>query len=239
VIILAAGAGRRLYPLTKDKPKCLLELEKDFTILEHIVSNLPKQIKEIMIVCGNGEKEIQNFVLEKLHKYNLPIQLVKNDFKFKENFYSLYLGLSKVEEGQDVIIINSDVVSDKSIFRDLLAADGSSLVVDIRKELDEEDMKVQIENGYIKKIGKNLDPKVCQGEYIGLAKISSKDIHSLKEALESMINNKIEDWYERAFQIMIDKGAKLGVVDTRNRVWCEVDTLEDLEKARKCYAKIK
>src|SRR5205823_6362995 len=69
-LVLAAGAGRRLEPLTRDLPKTLLEVAPDTTILDIALSNLAASgITDVVVVTGFAAHQIDDRVelLEKKH----------------------------------------------------------------------------------------------------------------------------------------------------------------------------
>jgi len=231
-IILAAGMGKRLRPLADDKPKCLIDLNNKDSILSLMLKKLLafKEIEKIRIVGGYKFDVLKSYIEKNFP--NERIEVIKNESYDRENYYSLFTGIKDLQQN-DVIIINSDVVAKKEIIDRLINSEDTSLTIDNREDLDEEDMKVMLKDGIIVKIGKQLDPNESHGEYIGVAKIKKEHVSLLKESLVFMINNSIEDWYERAFQIMMEKGCKFIPVNTDGLPWTEIDTFDDLEHARR------
>lgn len=101
-VILAAGKGKRMRPLTFKKPKPLLKVEGK-TFLEHILDSFPVQINEIIIVIGYKGEEIRKFLGDKyknkkiyylvqknLNGTGTALLLAKNYFKPKERFLIVY-----------------------------------------------------------------------------------------------------------------------------------------------------
>ncbi len=231
-IILAAGMGKRLRPLTENKPKCLIDLNNKDSILSFMLKKILtfKEIEKIRIVGGYKFDVLKSYIEKNFP--NERIEVIKNKSYERENYYSLFTGIRDLQQN-DIVIINSDVIAKKDIIDKLINSDDTSLIIDNREDLDEEDMKVVVKDGVIVKIGKQLDPHKSYGEYIGIAKIKKEHIPLLKESLTFMINNSIEDWYERAFQIMIEKGCKFIPVNTDGLPWTEIDTFDDLEHAKR------
>ena len=80
-IILAAGKGERLMPLTSDTPKSLLELENGTTLLESQLITINKTvIDKVVIVTGNLTEKIESKVQRYSKEYNIDIQIVYNPF---------------------------------------------------------------------------------------------------------------------------------------------------------------
>ena len=106
-IILAAGKGERLMPLTSDTPKSLLELENGTTLLESQLININKTgITKVVIVTGYLTEKIESKVELYREKYNIDIQIIYNPFyDISNNLLSLWQAKHEMES--DFIIILS------------------------------------------------------------------------------------------------------------------------------------
>ena len=111
VLILCAGYGRRLNPLTLEKPKPLLKIN-EITLLENCI-NLIKflGIKKVMINTFYLNKEIENFISVK--KFNLDIQII-NDGKEILNTGGGILNMINSSNELDFMTLNPDTVWDKN-----------------------------------------------------------------------------------------------------------------------------
>ena len=238
-IILAAGRGKRLKHLTLRRPKCLLELDKK-SPLEMIIENCLKcNLYDFLIIAGHGILFIKRKLKEIRKTYPAPkYKIVYNPYyKEKNNCYSLYLALLKSGDKEDILIINSDVIFDEKILLNLLKTKQTSLIIDDAKKLTREGMKVFLEKGKITDINKGLNIRKSYGEYIGLAKISRKDIPLLKNSLKKIIKKDPGLYYEDAFQLMFKKVEFLPC-STHRLKWAEIDTKKDLECAKKLAKEI-
>ena len=104
-IILAAGRGTRLYPLTKVQPKCLFQLTEDTTVIQRIIEQICKYDNEakITVVLGFMKEKIK----EKLE--NEKINFIENPFyEVTNSIASLWFAKEYLTE--DTIILNSDIV---------------------------------------------------------------------------------------------------------------------------------
>lgn len=232
-IILAAGRGKRLKDLTLQKPKCLLEIKGE-TLLEKIIKNcISFKLNDFLIITGHGKEFIEK-ELKGIENSDFNYQTLYNPFhKEKQNCYSLFLAVSKIKNS-DIVIINSDLVFDQNILKHFLKTNGNCLVVDKEKKLGEEEMKIRIENDRLVDISKNIDPKKCFGEYIGISRINSGHINLLRKSLERIILKDPSKYYEDAFKSMFSSTDFL-ISETNGLKWVEIDTPSDLEYAKKIF----
>lgn len=234
-LILAAGCSNRLKPLTEKIPKTLLALNENTKIIDCIIENcLQHNIRDFYIVTGHGHKELELH----LKKYDLNFEFIHNpEYAHKGNVYSYYLGLQKIDD--DYILINSDTIFHADILKNLLAdAAQNALSIDDVKELSAEEMKIIHDNKRINKIHKTLAPKNAHGEYIGVAKFSHQAKNNLLQAVEEILKSDDSLYYEDALQKAIDNNLIITAVSTSGLPCMEIDTPEDLAKAKKLIAQI-
>jgi choline kinase len=233
--VLAAGAGRRLAPLTDDLPKTLLSVDGDTTILDIALANLAAVgLEEVVIVTGFAADQIERRVADLQRRHGVRLRLVWNDkAEIWNNAYSLWLARDFFESG--VLLCNGDTVHPVSVERTLLAHTPREIVIalDDRKTLAEEEMKVVLgPQGSMIKINKALDPATAAGEYIGLTRIESAAGEKLTEALEATWRRDTGLYYEDGFQEYVDRGGIVEVAPIGDVSWVEVDNHADLERAR-------
>lgn len=230
-IILAAGQGKRLRPITRQKPKTLVEIGEK-TILDKILYNLEENnFEEAVIVTGYREKEIK----EHLKGYKgLKITFVKTDKpKETDNIYDLWKARKHFEE--EFYIINSDTIFGSKDLSNLVSDKNSRLLVDLDKGQKDEEMKVKIENDKITNIGKTIGKG--DGEYIGVSKISKELAKDFKNNIDQIIEEgKTKEWYELIFKNLLRKSKEINYTPTKQK-WMEIDNKEDLKKARKIFQK--
>lgn len=109
-IVLAAGEGKRLRPLTNTVPKCLLPY-KDTTILQRLIYQIKKHgIEEIIVVVGYQK----NSVINKIKKIK-GIKIAVNDrYKTDTNIYSMFLAVNKAMDNkvEDVVVFEADMIAE-------------------------------------------------------------------------------------------------------------------------------
>lgn len=231
-IVLEAGEGKRLRPLTNSLPKCLLRLNEK-TILEHQLENLIESgIREIVLVVGYHSERI----IGKMDEWDLDLALkyIHNPIYYKTNtVYSLWL--AKNEMNEDFIFLNGDVLFHKDALRRLIASRHETCLAIQSKSLKEEEVKVRAIDNRIMEIGKKIKPSEAQGEFIGLARFSAKVNDVFKDKLDEVVaEGKIKAFFEVAVTRML-KNHEIFAVDVSDLPCIEIDTYEDFCQAKEIY----
>ncbi len=235
-MVLAAGAGRRLEPLTADLPKTLLPVDGDRTILDIALANLRHAgMDEVVVITGFASHRIEERKADLEAAHDVRLELVFNDKALEwNNAYSLWCARDHFDQG--VILCNGDTVHPSSVEDAVLAARGDDdllLAVDAEKSLGEEEMKVQLtDDGLLKRITKLMDPAEAQGEYIGLTLIEPEAAAPLADALQATFERDPQLYYEDGFQELADRGGKVRAAPIGTVEWVEVDDHADLARAR-------
>lgn len=227
-IILAAGQSSRLRPLTDDKPKCLLPMGPK-TILDWQLEALQSiGVQDIVMVVGYRKEMIQEHIAATYPELNVKY-IVNNDYLKTNTLFSLNLAL--LEYQGDFYYLNADVVFDEQILQRLAPhKNGGYLAVD-RKQCREEEVKVIVSGNQITEIGKHLNPDVCYGEFIGVAKFSGEFAERFRQTVhrEAVAGNEMK-FFEHALDHMDDKTG-MTAVDITGLPCVEVDFPEDYEYA--------
>ncbi|MGL4670377.1 MAG: sugar phosphate nucleotidyltransferase [Methanobacteriaceae archaeon] len=229
-VILAAGFGSRLMPLTKDIPKTLLEIE-GMTILERLITqSIDNGINEFIIISGHKKERVEEKAQDLINKYNIKIDILENKDYLTTNTSVSTLIATKIAN-EDIILINGDNVFDKKIMDNIVSSSGTSLVIDNVKNLNEESFKLKIENGIVTEIGKHIDIASALGEFIGVSKVAKSDFPEFNSILEDLINKDPQNYYDYAFKTLSEK-TKIGFVYTEGAKWTEIDDKNDWEMAK-------
>lgn len=236
-IILAAGVGSRIRPLTDNTPKSLLMVGGK-PILERMISHIESVgIKEILIITGYLEDQIKNFVAEKFP--HLDIEFIRNDkYSSTNTGYSLMLAKDFVN-GDDFVKFDADVVFEKEVLARLINHPHSTcLSIDKNIHLEKEEVKVICdENNKVLKVGKKLDPKLSKGESIGIEKISKEAGALLFDILTEMMKDEKNhnEYYDDSYTTLVEKGIPFHAVDITGLKWVEIDTHEDYQHANTLF----
>ncbi len=236
-IILAAGVGSRIQPLTDNCPKTLLQVG-GVAILERMLTNIRScGIDEVIIVLGYLHEQIESFVQQNFP--DLVVRFIINDrYRETNTGYSLMLAEEMVGESS-FVKFDGDVVFDVEILRRMLAGDGANqLCIDRNIQLDAEEVKVTLSSGTrVAKVSKSLAPAEAVGESIGIERISSGTATLLFAELRAMMQDprNLQEYYEGAYELLIENGAAFEALDITGLAWTEIDTHEDFETAARIF----
>ncbi len=236
-IILAAGMGSRIRPLTDNCPKCLLKVG-GITILERMITNIREcGIADMIIVLGYLDSKVENFVANTFP--DLSVQFVVNDrFAETNTGYSLMLTEALTRE-TGFVKFDADVVFDKNILRKLIDSDYENcLCIDRNIQLDAEEVKVVVEaDNRVVEVSKTADTKLAIGESIGIEKISSTCAKALFAELRAVMAQSAnhQQYYEFAYEKLIEKDTSFHALDITGLDWTEIDTKEDFLSANQLF----
>lgn len=252
IIILAAGWGSRLRPLTDDRPKCMVEVNGK--------SMIERQL-DTMHSCGIKDEDItivagyRSDVLKRRFQ-DTAIQFIVNEaFDTTNMVYSLMCARSLMEEEEDVIISYGDIIYGGPVFRKILEAeDDMSVIVDdgwqeywsrrCENPLEDAETLMFDEDHYLTEIGqKTTELAKVQSQYIGLMRFKGGGLRALLDLSAEAAKRsekgerlwRTDRTYEKMYmtdllQGLIDEGYKLRAVHIQ-RGWYEIDDCEDLKVA--------
>ncbi len=234
-IVLAAGAGRRLAPLTDDLPKTLLPVDGETTILDIALSNLAAiGLDEVVVVTGFASHQIDQRLPDLQARHGVQLRVVWNERALEwNNAYSLWLARDFLVGG--AMLCNGDTVHPVSVEKTLLAQEPREilLALDDQKTLADEEMKVVLgPTGSMQRINKAVDPREAGGEYIGVTRIEPAAAEGLADALEATWRRDPNLYYEDGYQEYADRGGLVEVASIGDAEWVEVDNHADLERAK-------
>jgi len=242
IIILAAGKGERLYPLTKNTPKPLIDLGNGETLLERQLNYLSNSnvIDEVIIVIGYLYDQIES----KLKNFNtkLKIKTIYNPFyEMTNNLITLWL--SKYEMNNDFLIANGDNIIASDVFRDLVneTKEGIFLTICYRDKYSEEDMKVNLDNNNkILRVSKEI--RLGDAESVGLVKVSGEKFRKIyQDVLEELVKNKnyLNKFWLETFNVLANNGVEINSFEIDKDKWREVDFHFDLHDIIELIKKFK
>jgi len=237
-VVLAAGVGSRLRPLTDDRPKCMVEVNGR-SIIDRLLIQAEKtgRFQEAVVVTGYLPEQMEQFVNLWEGKHQLPVRIVHNaQYETTNNGYSLWCARQWLTDG--FVLCDGDVVVDDIVIERIANTDQSALAIDAASRLDEEAMKFQLDaSRRIVALAKTISVANGEGESIGLCHIRGEDATSVVEQLDKLVREgELQEYYERAFQELIREQGDLYVVDVGDCRWVEIDNHADLQKAKDTFA---
>lgn len=242
IIILAAGKGERLYPLTKNTPKPLIDLGNGETLLERQLNYLSNSnvIDEVIIVIGYLYDQIESKL--KSFSTKLKIRTIYNPFyDMSNNLITLWF--SKYEMNEDFLIINGDNIIASDVIRDLVntTAEGIFVTICYKEKYHDEDMKVNLDsNKKILRVSKEI--KHGDAESVGLVKVSGEKFRKIyQNALEELVRNKeyLNKFWLECFNLLVNKGVEINSFEIDKNKWREVDFHFDLTDIKELIKKFK
>ena len=230
-LILAAGLGTRLAPITDGRPKSLVPVNGTPILMKQLDNLHRNGIYNITIISGYKAD-----ILEKtVHERYPEINIIENvDYAATNNMYSAYLGRTAVENHK-FLMMNADVFFDASVMAALMDfAAPDAIVTDIGRYIDES-MKVVEKDGRLIEISKAIAQRNALGVSIDVYKFSAEGGNAFFRKCAEYIEekNELKKWSEVALNGILDEVEfKACPLDGR---WFEIDDAKDLEAAEKLF----
>lgn len=231
-VILSAGQGKRLLPLTKARPKCLLPISGR-TILEWQVRSLAANgIGDVVVVTGFEAAAVDQ-AIQRMHVPGVQVRSLFNPFyAVADNVGSCYV--ARPEMTGDIVLLNGDTLFEPEVLAQALARARRPITVAIdRKErYDGDDMKVCVDGDRLTAIGKRLQPAEVDAESIGMLIFRGTGAARFQAGLEAVMRR--EDGLTRWYLSVVNELAEDGIVGTASiegLEWGEVDFPVDVARA--------
>jgi choline kinase len=234
-VILVAGIGSRLRPITDTRPKALAPVGSETILGRAVRLLLDFGISRLILATGYREDAVR----ESLAGLASEVIYCPNPrYDSTQNSVSLALCRDAVA-GRSFFKLDGDVVFDAELLQRIAAPRAELAVgVDASRKLDAEAMKVVVDGKRITRFGKGVPLAESHGESIGIERIDGAASGKLFSALEARVAAGVTQlYYEDVYSEMIGRGElEAEVADVSGLRWTEVDTFEDLETARQLFA---
>src|SRR4051812_15090237 len=228
-VILSAGKGSRLLPLTAERPKCLIDLSGK--------SLLDWQL-DVLQACGTADIVVvtgfRDHLVDETAARRSGVRTLFNPFyHVADNLGSVWM--ARAEFDRDLLLLNGDTLVSTPLLQRVLAAETGpiAVTVDEKEDYDSDDMKVLRDGDRLRRIGKALEPGDYNAESIGLLAFRGDGAAIFIAQVERMMRSPegTRRWYLRAIDALAQGGADIRTVSIRGESWQEVDFPEDVDKA--------
>ncbi|MFN0194862.1 MAG: NTP transferase domain-containing protein [Aestuariivirga sp.] len=238
VVILAAGQGKRLLPLTAEVPKALLDIGGKTLIARQIEAFAACGIRDFAVVTGYAAPRMEQALAAIAAARGLEISTVFNPFfAVSDNLASCWMARHAMTG--DFIQVNGDNVFRSDLVQRLLDAPAAPAAVATNRKdaYDADDMKVMLDGARLTEIGKTLPVDTVDAEAIGFYLFRGSGAAAYVETLERSMREPqgLKQWFPSAVGSLA-KTIPVATIEMNGIGWCEVDVPADLQHARHLVA---
>jgi choline kinase len=243
-IVLAAGRGTRLRPLTNAKPKCMVDLCGRPILTQHISGLRKAGCTQIEIISGYRSDKI---------RAPFANLIINKEFASTNMVFSLFYGLNNINPESDVLISYGDSVYEPRVIRALLDCKSPvAITIDLSwlevwkkrfdNPLDDAETLRLNPDGSLREIGRRASNlRHIEGQFMGLVKIRKNALGPVREVWENLETISTEDSRQRNkidmttfIQVLIELGLPIATVPLSHG-WLEVDSKSDLQLYETLY----
>jgi len=227
-IILSAGQGRRLSPLTDRRPKCLIELSGRTMLCWQLRALEAAGVEDAVVVTGFGANLVDAEVA-RIGLSRLKVRTLFNPFyALADNLASCWL--AKREFDREVLLLNGDTLFETAVAERLIGAPDAeiTLAIDRKETYDSDDMKVQTEGPRLCAIGKSIE--TYDAESIGFLRFSAAGAARFSHAVEEAMRRPegLKRWYLSVIDHLAQTTDAVAVQSIEGLEWGETDFPEDV-----------
>jgi choline kinase len=235
-LIIGAGQGKRLLPLTETTPKALVNIGGKSLFEWQLDALVECGVSDVVFVAGFNIEAVRQEADRLANKYrHIDLRVIHNPFHaIADNLATCWT--ARTEMTDDFLLLNSDTLFSAPVLRKLLACDRGNvtLAVDHKDRYDSDDMKVELDGTRLVDIGKTLEDERVNGESIGMLLFRDEGPTRFVAALEAAMESEaaLKHWFLSVIAAM----AGAMTVETANihgLDWCEIDFPHDVGIARK------
>ncbi len=235
-VILASGLGKRLAPLTKDKPKGLVQVGGKELVARILDSIIAQGITNVVFTTGHEAQKLREFV--GAHYPSLHVTYVHSPLFATTNYiYSWWLARDVILD-DDILLFHSDMLFEPHLLSRLIAKKGSAVLVS-GALASKKDFNARIENGLIKEIGTKITGPGLRF-LAPLYKLQKDDVALWTKAIDQFVQEgKTTNYAEDAFNAMLSQFELHPVYFEENELCMEIDDFEDLKKGTEFLERVK
>ncbi len=233
-VILCAGQGRRLLPLTEFSPKCLLRVAGRPVLEWQLRALAANGVSDVTVVTGFGADAVER-ALERMGPVGEGVRTLFNPFfAVADNAGSCFLARDLLRGAPGALLLNGDTLFEPAVLRHALGAPEAPITVTIDKKpvYDADDMKVSLDGMRLRAIGKTLRPEETDGESIGLLVFRGRGGAMFAEGVEAVLRRPdgLRRWYLSVIDALAPGGG-VRVASIEGLAWGEIDYPADLARA--------
>lgn len=227
-IILSAGQGKRLLPLTETRPKCLVEVSGRSLLAWQLGRLEAAGVEEAVVVTGFRADAVETEVAHLDLK--MPVRLVYNPFfAVADNLASCWIVRGQFD--REVLLLNGDTLFGPGVAERLMSAPPAEITVTIDRKpgYDADDMKVLTKDGRLVAIGKTIE--TYDAESIGFLRFSPAGAARFQAGVEEALRRPegLKRWYLSVIDELARSGVDVRVQSVEGLQWGEMDFPEDVE----------
>lgn len=228
-LILAAGVGKRLWPVTQHRPKCLIEIGGQSLLRRYLTTLASVGIRRADFVVGYKQEMIRAAVAS--DSCGVAVNFLVNEEFHRGSISSLWIARTALND--DVIVMDADVLFHREILRRLVESPfENALLMDETVKQTGEECMVVVEGGRVIALTKKMPERYdYAGEGVGFLRVRHADTPHVVASLRSYIdkggwNMEYEDALREYF-----RDVKVGHEKIGGLPWTEIDFVEDIQKA--------
>jgi HAD superfamily hydrolase (TIGR01450 family) len=242
-VILAAGIGSRLKPITLRKPKCSVTVDGTPILVHQVRAYAEAGVEDVYVVTGYMRGQVARLCSRVEAEYDdLTVTTIENEvYANTDNLYSFSLVEDAVGD-ETFLLSNGDVVYDPELVARVATHDGTGIATD-RGVYDEEPMKVTVDaDGYVDHISKDVPESEAYGCGTDLYRVDPEFSTALFDEVGRILDDDQEytKWTELAIDRVLATGSfAVDAVDVTGLRWVEIDDYDDLTAADRTFASLR
>lgn len=229
-IILAAGAGTRLNPLTNGLPKCLVPFGSEPIVDRQCGALRSVGVDEFVVVTGFEGSKIREHCGSR--QAGIPITYIENvDFATTNSIHSLYLAAEALDV--ECFLLNCDIVFPTAVVSRMVTSEHDNVIaVDSQAAFKKGEMNVRMDSASrISEIDKGLDPEGAMARSMQIVKFDSSGAIAVAREVTRLVEDGNSDAFPTSAYGSLIQAGNLFAVEAGDLPWAEIDSTEDYDAA--------